>query len=482
MAGGIMFLGLWARLVRATDVPKIFGSERSFDVKPGKGSIGVGIDAARSNFWTFAGNYPLEFYSDDMDPSCFTEEPCSHSEDKGASDFTSTKSWEENVVQRFGIDIHGGYKGFTGSLSASMGLDFDNSWSEDKDITWAHLSKTRKCYELRSSCLTNPAFLSDRVKSLLDKLASRTGTDSHTMDLWTAAFVRQFGSHVVVKSSHGGLIQSTSSMDKSCKSSSSLRTAAACGNFSFMEYISAGLCAHSSDDKNSSGCQSTLKTVCTAVGGDDHTSSRVCSNDTTADEINSFLESGDVNSSSSIISLELRPMDEVLIQMGYFDAALQVGKAIEYYSCKYPLGAWVSDGNGGNFCKCALECKNGGTLDTHSCSCSCPGDDDHGFTGMDCSKTYGKCVRGVGASGTPTAKMRACVDGNTCGGIEHSEKCGNSDVCCNRDEAGLCCPFGSICNCFAIGWRHCQCVPGQSGTSLYNATNGSAPLTEEVVI
>merc|ERR1711874_456603 len=91
------------------------------------------------------------------------------------------------------------------------------------------------------------------------------------------------------------------------------------------------------------------------------------------------------------------------------------------------------------------------------CSCKCPGNDDHGYTGQDCSETYGKCVRGAGSSETPTAWGRACVNGNHCGGIEWSETCGNAEVCCNRDEGGICCPFGSSCDCWSWGRRFCQC-------------------------
>jgi len=115
---------------------------------------------------------------------------------------------------------------------------------------------------------------------------------------------------------------------------------------------------------------------------------------------------------------------------------------------------------------CLLECQNGGSLDADSCTCACLGDENHGWTGDDCSETYGKCARGEGSSRTPSAKGRACNGDNWCGGIERSETCADTEVCCNRDEGGLCCPSGSTCNCFAAGWRFCQCVPPQLGSIL----------------
>lgn len=423
-------------------------------------SIGVGFDIANTDLWSMRNNYPLEFYSEDMPTSCFAEEPCSTSTVRQTYDFKSIKEWEQTFAASFGIEIGGGYKGFKGSISASIGVDFQNSWSNEKEVSWSYTSKTQKCYQLRSSCSTNPAYLSSRARNLLEQLPM-DGTDKTTMDVWRIAVIKNFGSHIAVKSSHGALIQAASSVDKSCKMSSSCRNFEACLKLGFMEYVDLKMCGKQDECMKSKSCAETFRTECAAVGGNHAFASAVCGKEVSEQEINRFLESGDVDSASSTIGLTLKPLYEILMQMGFWRQGLQVQKATEYHSCSPPLGIWTPSGKS-HECKCDLKCQNGGKLDPTSCSCTCPGDDNHGFTGGDCSATYGKCVRGIGSSGTPSARGRACVEGNYCAGIERSNHCANTDVCCNRDEGGLCCPFGSSCECFAVGQRFCKCKPGRN--------------------
>lgn len=423
-------------------------------------SIGVGFDLVNTDLWSMRNNYPLDVYADDMPKSCFVEAPCSASVVKKTSDFSSINKWEQTFASSFGLKIEGGYQGFKGSISASTGMDAKNSWANEKDLTWSYISKTKRCYQLRSSCATNPAYLSKRAHDLLERLPFE-GTDEATMELWRVAVVQNFGSHIAVKSSHGALVQSASSMDKSCKMSSACRKAESCLKLGYLEFVDASMCAKQDGCQKTDACSETLKAECAAVGGDPDLAGVVCGKEVTEAQLNEFLDSGDLGAASSTIGLALKPLHEVLIQMGFWRQGLQVKHATQYHSCKAPLGAWNSSGTS-HACQCALQCKNGGVLDKNSCSCSCPGDDNHGFTGGDCSENYGKCVRGSGASGTPTARGRACVEGNFCGGVERSDHCGNTDVCCNRDEGGVCCPFGSSCKCWGAGQRFCKCKEGRN--------------------
>lgn len=426
-------------------------------VAPGRGTIGVGYDVPRSDLWSWKGNYIRQFYSDDMPDDCFQEDPCPHTTERRTYDFNSVKHWSQKFASKFSIEIGGSAKGLKGSISASIGKEFENTWSNEKNISWYYISKTQKCYQLRSECASNPDYLHPRARSMLNSLPQE-GTDSRTMMVWKMAFLQQFGTHVAVKSSHGAMLQGTASADSACKMSSACRNFEGCLKMSFLKAVDFKLCAEMEDCKKSESCESTFQTACVAVGGDANFSATQLCNEDNVDVINQFLSGGDMTKTSSTIGMTFRSVGEILMHMGFWQAGLQVMKADEYYSCSAPQGAWTPRG-ADHECKCVLECQNGGLLDSNSCTCTCPADDDHGFTGGDCSMDFGKCVRGVGSSGTPTARGRACVEGNICGGIEETQLCKNTEVCCNRDEAGLCCPFGSTCKCFALGSRRCSCIP-----------------------
>jgi len=417
-------------------------------------SIGVGFDIMRSDFWSFRGNYPRGgVFVESIPDTCFTESPCSHAVVKRTEHYNSTKEWKQGFASSFGLLLAGAYKGFEASFDLSMSSSFQNSWPNDKQVTHSYISRTKKCYQFRSECLTNPEYLHCGFRSLLDRLPKNM-TEENALGIWTIAILKNFGTHIAVKSEHGGMIQATMSNDAACKISTACRSSEASlrlGFLQFMNPLESGL--NGVECKVSDSCASTLKTACTAVGGDASASVAMCSKDVSEEQIESFLDGANATGASSIIHLELIPISEMLKQMGFWEEGLVVEKAMEYHACSGTFHTWNQTSSS---CKCTLECQNGGTLNEEECTCSCPGDADHGFTGTYCSETYGKCVRGLGSSETLTARQQACVEGNVCGGIERSEQCGDTEVCCNRDEGGICCPLGSSCDCFSTG-RFCQC-------------------------
>lgn len=417
-----------------------------------KYSIGVGYDVMRSDFWSFRGNYPLGIFKDDVPDSCFIESPCSHNVVKKTEHYNSTKAWKQHFASYFGLQLGGSYKGFEASLGLSMGSDSKHSWNADKQVMHSLIARNMACYQLRSKCLTNPEYLQDRFVSLLDRLPKDL-TQDRALKVWTIAFLKNFGTHIAVKSEHGGMIQATVSNDAGCKMSDACRESSGGLKLSFMNYVNASIEGNTTNCKNSDSCSSKIKTACAAVGGDASSSVDLCGNDVSDGQINYFLDGADVDRASSIIHLELRPISEVLMQMGFWEEGLLVETATEFYTCTGKFHVWDQASLS---CKCNLECQNGGTLDESECMCTCPGDEDHGFAGVDCSETYGKCVRGAGSSETWTAQGKACVEGNLCGGVERSATCGDTEVCCNRDEGGICCPLGSTCDCFS-GGRFCKC-------------------------
>merc|ERR1711920_538935 len=68
-------------------------------------------------------------------------------------------------------------------------------------------------------------------------------------------------------------------------------------------------------------------------------------------------------------------------------------KANEYHRCRWPYG-WKKTGEEEHGCKCDLTCQNGGEIDEDSCTCKCPADEFHGWTGVDCSQPFGTCQVG----------------------------------------------------------------------------------------
>jgi hypothetical protein len=441
-------------------VPRTLSISTSPSAEARKLSIGVGFDARRADFWSFRGNYPLDFFSDATPDSCFVEEHCSTATVKHSRSFSSRQSWQQAYVQNFGIELEGGHAGFTGGFGLDNGESRDDSWQRRQEVLWASITRTQKCFQFRINCLTNPDYLSDRARELLEQLPYDT-TDAAAMRYWAVLFIQRFGTHIAVHSSHGAMIQATSVTSSKCEWSSACRTMAAEAKLGFLRYADLEANFNHSDCTGHNGCEETAQVACAAVGGDPATTVGLCGPDVAQADLNRWLASGNPETGSSTISLELRPISEVLMQMGFWDQALQMETAAEYYACRASSDAtWQQNGEDDHGCQCTVQCMNGGVLDPLSCTCTCPGDETHGFVGPTCEETYGKCVRGVGASDTPSARGRACKEGNMCGGIERTEHCGDADVCCNTDSLGTCCPFGSYCDCDG---RSCLCkTPGDN--------------------
>mmetsp|Transcript_17744 Transcript_17744/g.17920 ORF Transcript_17744/g.17920 Transcript_17744/m.17920 type:complete len:683 (-) Transcript_17744:61-2109(-) len=444
------------------DMDDVFEEDAPENVPPGRGTIGVGFDVTVSDLWSFQGlRQKNQFYSNTMPDSCFMVDPsCTNVLLNFDREYTSVKRWAQEYSSSFSIDASAGVKGFETSIRASIDTEFGTTWSIDKNITRYLIMKTRKCFQLLDTCAYNEDYLNPKVRRLLDgpNALPMVSTDRATMELWVKAFFRRVGTHIAVKSSHGAMLQGTTSADASCEWSVACRNFQGCLKLGFMDYVKLELCAKQVNCKETDSCVSKLVTKCVAVGGDSNLTSTLCSNKRNNEaRINRFLDSGDMDSISSTVSMNLQPVSELLFFMGLWESGLHVEKVLEYYTCNLPEGEWVGTGTN-HYCKCVRKCKNGGTLDPNSCTCKCRGTRDHGWIGVDCSREYGVCQRGVGSSGTPSAIAWNCKKDNECTGYERSDTCENHEVCCNRDEGGLCCPFGSRCDCFSNGRRFCRCA------------------------
>jgi len=424
--------------------------------------LGWGRWVARGDYWHMQYPFGENLFNRDMPASCYTEIDCRDTNSFKSQSFNSVETWSEYYSSNLGLELGGGMNGISGSIEASLGIDIASEGSVSRRSAFASQMSQRACYRLvrDGHCAYNRSNLQSAV---LDRAAvlPQTGYSAENMNMWKIGFIQRFGTHVVVSSRHGAMVQSLASVDIRSEKAGSCLNAALCLNFTWMQVANAAFCGNVTDCSNSSLDTFEEKLTCVAVGGEPDLQNQICQENATQETIDAWLQGGDKASAGTAFNFEFMPISEFLVNldfMGFWNASLMLEKAVEYSNCRLdespPVQIWDGDS-----CKCVRSCENGGVLNEASCSCECPGDVRHGWDGPTCTEDYGGCQRGPGSSDTPSARMRNCNNDNWCGGIERSETCSNAEVCCNRDEGGICCPHGSTCNCFATGWRHCQCAP-----------------------
>jgi len=389
---------------------------------------------------------------------------CRHVSTYEHESFESTQAWNSYYKNNFGIHGTGSYNGFSATLSASVGSSSSSNWTDDKQSVFYRLYNRRMCYELQTTCLSNSSYLLPDIKTVIASL-SATGSDEGTMQQWVKNFIYQFGSHVNVASQHGAEIKFLSSIDKQCQYSSDCLQSKACADLSFMKFTSPSLCDQSSGCNLQNDCNDMKTTNCVLVGGDPSTvATTLCSSSVSATDVDTFLNSGDPTSGTTAIQYSFEQISDVLRYMNYVNEADTLDKAIEYHACTQPRYSWQVGDNGDHSCKCTLQCENGASLDTDSCTCQCRGDATHGWKGSTCASMYGHCEDGTGNGNTNYGKN--CQNDNQCASWYNSYTCGPTEVCCMSDVDGKCCPFGSSCSCPFLE-SNCEC---ESGDSFSNST------------
>lgn len=206
---------------------------------------------------------------------------------------------------------------------------------------------------------------------------------------------------------------------------------------------------------------SSISIRCASIGGDP-TAASPCisqqgmgSNSSAVErKLQAFLTPFNLTTGHSAFSMYLKEMSDVLNHMGYSNYSHALKKANEYHMCRPPAFEWALEGEEQHGCKCSLECHNGGTLDVESCTCQCPSDDYHGWTGADCSQPWGRCQMGPN-SGNQEAAMKCAVE-NSCASPIWQGQCHSTEVCCLTHFKGKCCPFGYSCDCDV---NSCECAP-----------------------
>jgi len=222
---------------------------------------------------------------------------------------------------------------------------------------------------------------------------------------------------------------------------------------------SASLCEHNGGCSNGTSVKAHYQSTCVGVGGDSKYVDGICEDTTPVSQRAQFLTKGDMDDTSSVIAMRFMPLSTLLKRYDYSeDIVNTMDKAIDYHLCKanFDTGVWEWDTTGmnGGECKCTRKCENGGTLDEDTCTCTCVGDDLHGFRGDTCTDTYGYCQPGINTGNRAAAEQ--CTTNNFCSNAFEHKQCMPTDVCCNTAFHSLCCPFGNTCHC---GAGHCTCVP-----------------------
>lgn len=426
------------------------------------GWLGWGRWVARGDFWHMQNLGGESLFGSHMPASCFREVGCRHAHSFKSQHFSSVETWSNYYGSSLGLKISGGFNGFSGSIDASTGSTASSSGDVSKRISYATTMSQRACYTLirDEHCAYNKSNLQPAFLERLAALPQGDDLTPQNLEAWKASFIQRFGTHLVTSSSHGAMVQSLVAVDTRSEEGSSCMDSGLCLKFGWMSSVGVELCGKTSSCDNSSRSSESEKFTCVALGGDSSLQSKICQADVSRQTVDAWLEGGDLQAGSSAYRFSFMPISEFLTNVDfdeYYEAAQALSKATAYSNCRIgenpPVQVWD-----GSACRCVRACSNGGTLDPSTCTCKCRGNAKHGWQGPDCKESYGRCQRGSGSSGTPTARKRNCNNNNWCGGIERSATCSNAQVCCNRDEGGICCPHGSTCDCWGSG-RFCRCLP-----------------------
>lgn len=431
------------------------------DAAHAAGWLGWGRWVAKEDMWHMTGLRGESLFARHMPGSCFKEADCRHVHSFKSQNFNSVETWSSFYSSSFGLGVSGGYSGFSASVDASMGSTASSSGRVSKRLAYAAQSSQRKCYRLIRDdlCAYNKSNLQPALLQRLAAMPTGSPYSVEKMEAWKVSFIQRFGTHITLGSAHGALVQSLASVDARSELSSDCMEFGLCSKFGWVGAGNAGLnlCSNTSRCDNSSKSSESEKSTCVAVGGNPTLQSKVCQTDVSQETLESWLDGGDVDDGSSAYRYSFMPLAEFLTNVDFeefSEAALTLGKAVEYSNCRIgqnpPVEAWED-----SRCRCVRTCENGGTLDPAACTCKCKGSAKHGWTGPTCSETYGSCQAGVGTGNLGAA--RRCPAAGKCASWHDSHICKATDVCCATNVGTKCCPFGSSCDCTST---NCACRTG----------------------
>jgi hypothetical protein len=445
--------------------------------------LGKGYNTMETDLWTFENVYPTEFYRLDLNDTCFRRRTCSRTEVVETNFFDSITDFSRSFYSSFGIQLSGKFMGIEGSLSASMQKSMAQHGESTKAILEMRIYKRGGCYQMRGECAFDPGSLNPKVLDIIESLP--VDSDNATvMALWDERFIQRFGTHVSLGSEHGAQVRAIATSDSNQEGMERFLKSALQADISldWGEHVGGELSISSQNEEvdERSLAETSYSVRCSAIGGDPAAPSpciKVEQSKTQTeahvveDSLRGFFQPEDLDDGRSVFSMYLKEMADIFNHMGYSKYFHTLTKANEYHRCRWPFH-WAKTGEEEHGCKCHLTCQNGGEVDEESCTCKCPADEFHGWTGADCSQPFGMCQ--VGPNSGNQGAARNCAVDNTCASPLWKAACHSTEVCCLTHFDGACCPFGHSCDCNV---NSCRCVPPPSASALLqvNATRSAAP-------
>jgi hypothetical protein len=424
------------------------------------GWLGWGRHVAAGDYWNMLHLKGESLFTREMPGTCFEDAHCRHSHNFKVHHFDSVDKWASFYSSSFKLGISGGYGGFSGSIDASLGSSTGSSVEETKRLSYAMQTSQRTCYRLvrDARCAYNVSNLQPALLSRLDALPKDSPYTAEKMEAWKVGFVQRFGTHVTTGSSHGALVHSLISADSRFEKSHTCLDSGACLKFGWTS-ANLELCSKTSSCDNKTRDRSSDTAYCVALGGDPALQRKICAKDVDKETLDAWMAGGDLRAGSSAFRFSFMPISEFLTNLDfdkYFETSRALQKAIEYSNCRIhenpPVQAWEDSS-----CRCVRQCANGGVLDSATCTCTCPGNLQHGWKGPECCESYGSCQAGPG-TGNPGAARR-CPTSNQCNSWYSQKLCKDTDVCCATNFGTTCCPFGSSCQC---SHDKCTCLTGSA--------------------
>lgn len=431
------------------------------------GWLGWGHRPAAEDLWNMQSLEGERVFARHIPGDCFVEEDCRTAQSFESQHFDSVEAWSKYYSNAFDL----GPVGLANSIRVSVGMKGDQS----KRLSYVAVSAQHTCYRFMQDdrCAFNVSNLQPALLERVRALPKGSPYDAEKMQAWQSGFFARFGTHVTFNSSHGALVQALAVVDTSSESSQACLESGLCQRFGWLAPATSNLtesnltralagselCSNSSArcDSRTGATLSEMseRSTCVALGGDPLLQGKICRKTVAGDTLDDWLQGGDISSGSSAFRYSFMPLADLLRKVdseAYSEAAQTIEKAIEFSTCKTsedpPRWAWSESG-----CTCARVCENGGALDEATCTCSCRGSAEHGWTGPICTETYGSCQPGNGTQRESSA--RECSRQNRCDSWFSGSACKATDVCCATVFGTRCCSFGSICDCSTMG---CQCI------------------------
>jgi hypothetical protein len=228
------------------------------------------------------------------------------------------------------------------SINASLGLNSTAKSDSNRDSSFHRAYNVRNCYELNLACLVGPQYFSPTVPQILQHLPIGEA-DAETMQAWENGFISLFGTHIAVQSEHGAQIQQLASIESSCDYSTKCLSLRSCLDLGVVRNFVLDGCPESLSCDMSDACNHSYHDNCVLGGGDPETlATELCSQNATSEDVQKFLNSGNMSSRTSIIGYTFKPLSDVLLwTFSNQSQSSMLAKAVEYHGCTKQGMKWV---------------------------------------------------------------------------------------------------------------------------------------------